>query len=161
MSFDLPPSYAIALLLLLSFLLFAAEVFLPGLVLGSLGAISAITAIAWCYATYGMAIGSFTLLGTLVLGTVLFLVYLQNFQRLPFARRLVNRASTTGESAEPKDPLLGKTGISLSPLRPSGIAKIDGRRLDVVAETSFIESGVKIQVVETDGSRIVVRGPQS
>lgn len=157
MNLDLSPSITIAILLALGFLLFAAEVFLPGLVLGSIGILCVLTAISWSFIGYGAFIGSLTLAASLLLGSIAFLIYLQTFQKLPFTKRLINRAATSDPDSPTQHPLIGKTGISLSPLRPAGTAKIDGRRLDVVAENTFIESGVKIQIIEVEGSRIVVR----
>ena len=53
--------------------------------------------------------------------------------------------------------LVGKEGVALSPLRPTGIARIDGRRVDVVAEGSFIDEGARVKVVRADGIKVVVR----
>jgi membrane-bound serine protease (ClpP class) len=52
---------------------------------------------------------------------------------------------------------LGRTGTALSPLRPAGIADIDGARVDVVSDGDFIEAGTPILVTRVDGNRIVVR----
>ncbi len=57
---------------------------------------------------------------------------------------------------EDRDVLIGLIGRSITPLRPSGTVEIDGRRLDVVTEGGFIESGRLVRVVMTDGTRIVV-----
>jgi membrane-bound ClpP family serine protease len=53
--------------------------------------------------------------------------------------------------------LLGKVGMAITPLRPSGTADIDGERVDVVAEGDFVEKGEKIQIIELDGTRTIVR----
>jgi membrane-bound serine protease (ClpP class) len=42
-------------------------------------------------------------------------------------------------------------------LRPTGIADIDGARVDVVSEGGFIEAGTPIEVTRAEGYRIVVR----
>ncbi|MCZ7591498.1 MAG: hypothetical protein M5U15_04785 [Kiritimatiellae bacterium] len=42
-------------------------------------------------------------------------------------------------------------------LQLSGIAQIDGKRTDVVAEADFIEPGAHVKVVKVEGARIVVR----
>ncbi|SMF88560.1 membrane-bound serine protease (ClpP class) [Paenibacillus uliginis N3/975] len=57
---------------------------------------------------------------------------------------------------EDRDVLIGLVGRSITPLRPSGTVELDGRRLDVVTEGSFIGSGRPVRVVKTDGTRIVV-----
>ena len=53
--------------------------------------------------------------------------------------------------------LVGKSGQSISPLRPAGIALIDGRRVDVVSRGEFIEPETEVEVVFVEGSRVVVR----
>ena len=52
---------------------------------------------------------------------------------------------------------LGRTGTALSPLRPAGIADVDGARVDVVSDGEFIEAGAPVEVIRVDGNRIVVR----
>jgi membrane-bound serine protease (ClpP class) len=52
---------------------------------------------------------------------------------------------------------LGKEGIALSPLRPSGIGEIEGERLDVVSDGDFIDKDQPIIVTKIDGYRLVVR----
>jgi membrane-bound serine protease (ClpP class) len=51
----------------------------------------------------------------------------------------------------------GATGVALSDLRPSGIASIDGERVDVVTEGEHIPEGEPIEVVSDEGYRRVVR----
>jgi len=52
---------------------------------------------------------------------------------------------------------LGKEGISLTPLRPAGIAMFDGVKLDVVTEGEFIAKNKRVKVIKVTGRRIVVR----
>lgn len=52
--------------------------------------------------------------------------------------------------------LLNKEGISLTDLRPSGTAVIDGKRYDVVADNEYINHNKKIKVIKVEGMRIVV-----
>jgi membrane-bound serine protease (ClpP class) len=53
--------------------------------------------------------------------------------------------------------LLGATGTALSDLRPSGVAEIDGERVDVVTSGEYVPKGAAIEVVRDDGYRHVVR----
>lgn len=53
--------------------------------------------------------------------------------------------------------LLGKIGIAKSPLRPTGIASIDGIRMDVVSQGGFIPAKSEIEVVRVEGRRIIVK----
>ena len=99
---------------------------------------------------------------SLLLALVGSLVLLRFLPRLPFGRRLILETGLgAGEGyASPPDTdkqWLGKRGIAVSPLRPSGIAEVARERVDVVSDGEFIESGAPIVVTRVDGNRIVVR----
>jgi membrane-bound serine protease (ClpP class) len=90
------------------------------------------------------------------------LVLLRVLPGLPFGRRMVLEADMGAEQGYASAPdtdrtWLGRTGTAVSPLRPAGIAEIEGTRLDVVSDGSFIEASAEIEVTRVDGNRIVVR----
>jgi len=90
------------------------------------------------------------------------LVMLRFLPRLPWGRRLILETGLkAGEgyasAPEADRKWLGKSGTALSPLRPAGIADIEGERLDVVSDGEFIDAGTLITVTRVDGNRIVVR----
>jgi membrane-bound serine protease (ClpP class) len=60
-------------------------------------------------------------------------------------------------SAPLRDELVGRTGVALTDLRPSGTAVFDDERLDVVTEGEFVKSGSTVTVLQSDGYRHVVR----
>ncbi len=51
----------------------------------------------------------------------------------------------------------GDTGITITQLRPSGIARFRRKRLEVVTQGELIEPNSKIMVVRVDGNSIVVK----
>lgn len=51
----------------------------------------------------------------------------------------------------------GAPGEALTYLRPSGVARIEGRRFDVLTEGEFLEKGTAIEVVRIEGTRIFVQ----
>jgi membrane-bound serine protease (ClpP class) len=53
--------------------------------------------------------------------------------------------------------LLGAEGISLTTLRPAGTAEFNGKRVDVVTDSEYIEHGKPIIVTAVEGMRVVVR----
>jgi membrane-bound serine protease (ClpP class) len=90
--------------------------------------------------------------GMLLLGR--FLPRSRLFNRIALS---ASTAAADGYTASPDTtPLLGKTGVALTPLRPAGAARIDGQRLDVVTAGEFIEAGQPVHVAEARGNRIVV-----
>ena len=52
--------------------------------------------------------------------------------------------------------LVGKKGVSLTVLRPAGVARIEGERHSVLSTGGYIPEGTKIKVVEHTPGRIVV-----
>ena len=99
--------------------------------------------------------------GALLVALLASLVLLRFLPRLPFARRLVLSGGLTaaqGYASAPESDVLrlGKTGRALSPLRPAGIAVIEGKRVDVVSEGEHIDAGQFIEVTRVDGNRVVV-----
>jgi membrane-bound ClpP family serine protease len=84
----------------------------------------------------------------------------------PFAGRMVLKpVDGDGESLEdepisPMDAnsaLLGSIGIAATSLRPAGKVRFGDDYVDVVAEGDFVESGSRVQVIEVEGNRIVVK----
>lgn len=99
---------------------------------------------------------------SLLLAIAAALALLRFLPRLPFGRRLVletELAAREGFASAPETDRawLGKHGTTASPLRPAGIADIEGERVDVVSDGDFIDAGDPITVVRVDGNRIVVR----
>jgi membrane-bound serine protease (ClpP class) len=83
----------------------------------------------------------------------------KRFSQLVLAPELSSLAGYT--SADTMDELLGRSGLSVTPLRPSGSAEINGERLDVIAAGEFIPPGTPVTVVQVRGSRVEVRRTQT
>lgn len=86
----------------------------------------------------------------------------QYIRKSGFLDRLVlqtTQKTVEGYSSGPVySQYLGKTGKTINPLRPAGMAEFDdGERLDVVSEGSYIPTGTKIKVIKVEGRRVVVR----
>lgn len=157
MEMDFPAYQAIAVLILIGFLMIGAEVFVPGLVLGSLGALCLGAAIVWTYIDYGALPGTFVLAGVGIFGLIGFFIWLSVFPKTFVGRQIINKNALRTDENSARVSLLGQGGVALSPLRPAGTAKIAGRRVDVVAESGFVESGETVVVVQVEGARVVVR----
>jgi membrane-bound serine protease (ClpP class) len=90
------------------------------------------------------------------------LILLRYFPRLPFGKRLILETNLQAQEGYESSPAgdhrwLGKQGIAVSDLHPSGIARFDGERVDVVSDGTFIDAGQPLEVVRIDGNRIVVQ----
>jgi membrane-bound ClpP family serine protease len=90
--------------------------------------------------------------------------YLPN---IPYVNRLIlkpegEKSEELGEeSPEPIRPelaaLLGAMGVAATPLRPAGKVQFGDDYIDVVAEGGYVVAGTRVQVVEIEGNRVVVK----
>jgi len=60
-------------------------------------------------------------------------------------------------SAPNRGDLIGLDGVAVTDLRPSGTARVGEERIDVVTEGEYVRQGSRVQVVQSDGYRHVVR----
>jgi membrane-bound serine protease (ClpP class) len=107
-----------------------------------------------------LAVGRVVL--SLLLALAAALAMLRVLPRLPVGRRLVletEMAADAGYASAPERDRhwLGQRGTAASPLRPAGLAYLDGERVDVVSEGEFIDAGTPVEVIRVDGNRVVVR----
>lgn len=145
-------------LLAIGILLICAEVFVPGGVLGVVGALSLVGAMAasfWAFpkAALFVTIGIVVLLGTMIM------LWIKVFPTSRFGKEMTlsDDAKEFKASEAGLADLLEKEGEAKSDLRPAGFAVIEGRRVDVVTEGGMLASGTRIKVIEVEGNRVVVR----
>jgi membrane-bound serine protease (ClpP class) len=129
------------------------EVFIPsGGILGVLALGSA------AFGIYGLFYQGNALLGVGAIGGTSIAVILGirfGLRRLSFKGSL---SATTNTSVDERiEGLVGKQGITVTSLRPAGVAMIEGQRVDVVSAGSFVGKDVPVCVVDTSGNRVVVR----
>ena len=53
--------------------------------------------------------------------------------------------------------LLGAVGTAVTVLRPAGTVRFGDQYVDVVTEGGYIPAGARVQVIEVEGTRIVVK----
>jgi len=143
-------------LLILGAVLLFLETLLPGMIAGIVGFICLMAAVILGYRDFGYQTGSLILAGVLMglmIGTWCWLKY---FPGSRIAKRFISHGSI-GELGVDRPELLNCTGVAHTRLRPSGVALLNGQRVDVVTEGGLIERGAAVKVVAVEGSRIVVR----
>jgi membrane-bound serine protease (ClpP class) len=60
----------------------------------------------------------------------------------------------------PASPLLGASGVTVTPLLPSGTGLFQGKRLDIISEGEYISAETRVTIIHVEGNRLVVR-PES
>lgn len=78
------------------------------------------------------------------------------WRRLTLGDRQVKTSGYQAPMADLQD-YVGKKGLAITPLRPSGAVEIGGSRVDVVSEGGYIAAGVRVQVIKVEDVRIIVR----
>ena len=145
-------------LALAGFLLIAAEVIVPGGVLGVLGFIALVASAIFSFQAFGAA-GGIIATVLLMVGSVAFLAgWLYIFPRTRIGKTMTLQKDGANWKAGPDDQgLVGLEGEALSNLVPSGVAMINEKRTDVMADSTFVDKGSRIKVIDVSGNRVVVR----
>ncbi|MSR61539.1 MAG: serine protease [Planctomycetes bacterium] len=150
---------AAILLLVLGLGLIVAEIFFPSLgMLAVLATAAVVGAIAMAFQESSTAGVNF-LIATAVLVPGVILLGFKLFPKSPFGKKMV-AGGLSFESTASLDPrdlvLLDKEGTIESDCRPAGMARLDGRRVDVVTRGEWLAAGTQVKVVEVQGNRVVV-----
>ena len=152
--------YGSVILFVIGLILVLAEFFLPGGIVGLIGGALMIISLLFTgksvvHMTYSILIAVFIV----IIGMVVLMKFFG--KSLHVFNKLVLRDATTTEEGYVSNvnriELIGKVGDSITPLRPAGTILIENERIDVVSEGSYIDSNKKVEVVQVEGSRIVVR----
>jgi membrane-bound serine protease (ClpP class) len=64
-------------------------------------------------------------------------------------------------SATVRGELVGRRGVAVTDLRPAGVGRFEGERIDIVAEEGWLTAGTAIEIVRSEGYRHVVRSADS
>jgi membrane-bound ClpP family serine protease len=149
------------LLVFVGLLLIVAEVYLvPGFnVVGIIGFLLIVFAVGYSFMEGGFAGGFLLLIGSVVAGGGAFYLLWQSgaWDRFVLASTLRSDEEFAERDSDARARYLGKTGAAVTPLRPTGIAEIDGERIEVVTEGEFIAAGSQVRVVAMDRRRYFVR----
>lgn len=144
-------------LLIAGILLIGAEIFVPGAVVGTMGAICLAGAALVAFSISPL-VGAYVTAGIVCLAAVTVVLWIKLFPRSAIGQKMtLSQDGRDFKAASSKAALVGKTGTAQSELRPSGFALVDGKRIDVVTEGGLIPQDTPIRVVKVEGNRVIVR----
>ena len=146
----------------LGLLFLVIEMFTPGVgVPGALGILCLISVIVmqigWGSQTVALYITAIALL--IIILAIIFI--LRSLQRGKLSRSFLVlndsiEATSTDITADSASALLGSTGLAITTLRPTGIAEINGKRLDVMTTGTYVQKGRPVRVTNVEGLHILV-----
>jgi membrane-bound serine protease (ClpP class) len=156
------------ILLGIGLLALAVEVFIiPGFgVTGIVGVVAVVAAIVMAmingHPSNSDVVQAFLVLGaSLVITTAVMYAWIRHLPNSGRFRGLLLHGSVHRSSgfvsAPTRTDLIGRDGVAVTDLRPSGTVRVGDERIDVVTEGGYVAEGSQVQVVQSDGYRHVVR----
>lgn len=140
-------------------LLFTEVAVVPGFgVAGVLGVLALGAGAVAAWTELGPLWGGVTA-GVSLVASVVMLVWLPKSRA---GRKMVlehNHAEAV--SQEDRTALVGRRGVTVTPLRPIGRVRFGTEEVDVMTEGEYIDSDREVEVMTVEGPRVVVRIPET
>jgi len=139
-------------------LLVCEVIFVSFGVIAVLSGVSLLTAVFLAFqesTTFGVVI----LVAEAVLAPMMLALAFRLLPKTRFGKALILEGPSQSFTANVQNELtvfLGRTGVAITPLRPVGVARIDGKKVDVVTRGEMLDADSPIKVVEVVGNRVVV-----
>lgn len=151
----------IAIIVIFGILLMILETFVPGMIVGILGALCVLVGMAlvmWAeefttWPPWGRASAA---AGILIGSSAAVLVWLRFFA-VKLWRRSFTLMAVVPEPARQDDPAPGTLGTALTELRPLGRAEFDGVRREVRCEDGFAKAGAAVRITGREPGNLIVR----
>jgi membrane-bound serine protease (ClpP class) len=149
------------LLLGLGLILILAEILFPSFgILSVLATVAVVVSVALAFQESTSA-GLVFLVATAILVPLVIVGGFRIFPKSPVGKHMVLEGLSFDSQAgvdKTLAELLGQRGTLDADCRPAGIARFDGRRIDVVTRGEWVTAGTQIEVIEVQGNRVIIRG---
>ncbi len=151
--------YLPAILQLIGIVVIIAEIILP-----SGGLLSLLAAGLFGYSLYlvfveiSSSAGMAFIMADLILIPILVYFGIKFLAKSPVTLQTqLSKADGVTSQSEEDNAYLGRQGTAVTDLRPSGVARFDDERLDVVTQGEYLEKQTDIVVIAVQGNQIVVK----
>lgn len=148
------------LIFVVGMILLVIEAIVPGFGLpGISGIIMIILGIIFAMDSLETAILSLSI--SIIITAIITVVLIKQGRSIEAFNRIILSTEQKDEkgylSSSNQNQYLGKEGVAITNLRPSGIIKIDEDKLDALSEGKYISKGSEIKIVKVEGRKIIVR----
>lgn len=155
------------LLLIVGLGILTAEIFVPsGGLLGLITFLTLIVSLIFAYRAWGTShpnfFGVFCVMILLLVPTVVILGFYM-LPRTSFGKKILLDAPEEqdlvpfSQEAQRYERLIGRFGTALTLLNPGGLVNVDGERLHALSEGLSVDPGTSVEVVDVQGTSIIVR----
>ena len=150
----------IILLFTIGLILLAAEVLVPGGILGIAGGVVLFAGCVVSFVQLGSTGGLIAVCAALIAAALVFFVQFKILPKTRVGKRFFLSREISGSSAalgnDARD-LIGKTALSTTVLSPSGYVTIDGKRYEAVSQSGQVVPGTELIVSDTNNFQLTVR----
>jgi len=153
----------IVLLFAIGIVFLAAEVIVPGGILGTIGALLMFGGCIMAFIEYGTGGGLLAVGAALAVTGLALIIEFRVLPRTRIGRRAFLTAQVTAVSApvgEEAVQLIGQPAEALTMLSPSGYVRVGGQRYEAFCQSGQAPAGAALQVVGADNFRLIVTHPQ-
>lgn len=143
-------------------LLLAAEVLVPGAILGVAGGALLFTGCILSFTMLGVGEGITAIACSMVAAAIVFYIQFKILPKTTFGKRFFLSKEIEAISAHPSDKardLIGKTAKSVTVLSPTGYVMIDGERYEATSQSGQIPAETNLLVTAANHFQLTVRKP--
>lgn len=143
-------------ILIIGILFLIVEIFVPSFgIYGIIGILSTIVGIILVADTIFQ--GIMILLAIIFALTLILVLYIRFIGKKNKSFILKDTLNEDTKTFEDLAYFIGKKGVAISNLRPSGMAEFDGVRLDVLSQQGYIEKDTPVVASRIEGPKIYVK----
>lgn len=142
--------------------LIIAEVFIPSGGVLSFCALGCLVGGVAIFFRHSAVVGWIGVIAAVVMVPLLLMTAYRLLPRTRFGRHVMltppvrDRGDAIADARELGE-LLGETGHVLTPLRPVGVCELNGRRVECVAESGYVQKDKSVKVIRVEGTQVTVR----
>lgn len=147
------------LLFAIGILLIAAEVIVPGGILGTIGGLMMFGGCILAFMDFGSTGGMIAIFTALVLGGLALYVEFRYLPKTKIGQRAFLNAQVTGVSeaiGKEARELVGKSAEAITLLSPSGYILVDGQRYEAFCQSGQAPVGSVLEIIGADNFRLIV-----
>lgn len=144
-------------LIVIAFLLFFFEIFVPGGFLAICGVLLLLIASALAVPEFGWLWAGAIFCGGILAGCALFFIEVRLIEKTPWGRQFALKEVVEGQSNVTNTiNLEGKQGVTLTTLAPSGTVRLDDKTYTAATRGEYLAQGTPVRVVRSTPFHLIV-----
>jgi membrane-bound ClpP family serine protease len=142
-------------------ILLGLEVVVPGAILGIIGGVFMLIGVVVAFDQFGSNGGALAVIAAIALVGLTLYLELVLLPRSRLAKAFSMTATVAGRSqpAIAERAVIGKRVVAVTPLTPSGMVELEGRRYEAFARSGHVQAGAQLDIVDLDNFRLIVSKP--